>query len=141
MTSSEEKYLIVNLGKDNFAINTCYIESIHSFASISFNEDLSRCLPRSGMDWDKSIPVIKPKCSSNNENGSSFVKHSSRVIFLLDDQAGRIVALIVNTINKVVNIPTEIENSDEITKNEVIEQIQINNKEVEILNIRNLFMK
>ena len=140
MTSSEETYLIVNIGKEKFAINTCSIESIHSSTSINFNEDLSRCLPRSGMDWDKSIPVINPKCSSNNVSESSLVKHSSRVIFLSDGKAGRIVALIVNKIKEVVNVSTEKENLNEITENDVIEQIQINNKEVKIFNISNVFM-
>jgi len=137
LTGSEEKYLIVNIGKDKFAINTCSIESIHSSASISFSEDLNRCLPESGMDWEKSIPVIKPNCSSKNESESSLENQTSRVIFLSDDSAGRIVALIVNTINKVVNVSTE---KEELTKNGIIEKIQINNKEVEIFDISNVFM-
>ncbi|MHA1236824.1 MAG: hypothetical protein ACTSQ9_04075 [Candidatus Hodarchaeales archaeon] len=140
MTSSEEIYLIVNFGGDKFAINTCSIQSIHSFDSINFNEDLSRCLPMSDMDWDKSIPVVKPKCSSNDESESSQVKHSSRVIFLSDDRSGGVFALIVNMINKIVNVSSEKENLNEIIKNDVIKQIQINNEEVEIFDIRKVFM-
>ena len=98
---------------------------------------MNRCLPESGMDWEKSIPVIKPNCSSKNESESSLENQTSRVIFLSDDSAGRIVALIVNTINKVVNVSTE---KEELTKNGVIEKIQINNKEVEIFDISNVFM-
>ena len=101
---------------------------------------MSRCLPESGKDWVKNIPVIKPKCSSNNESKSSLVKHSSRVIFLSDDLTGRIAALIVNTINKLVNVPTEKGDLNEITKNDIIEQIQIDNKEVEIFDISNVFI-
>ncbi len=140
MTTSEEMYLIVYAGKDKFAINTCSIESIHSSASINFNEDLSRCLPESCSDWDKSIPIISLKGSSDNEGGSSFVKHLSRVIFLSDNQGGRSAALIVNKIIKVANVSTEIEGLNELTKADVIELIKIDNEEVEIFDIRNVFM-
>ena len=140
MTRSEEIYLIIYIGKKKLALNTCSIESIHSSASINFNEDLSRCLPGSGMDWDKSVPIIYPEGSSNNEDETSFVNHSSRVIFLSNSQAGRSVALIVNRISKVVNISSEKGNLNESRKTDFIEQIQINNKVVEILDIQNVFM-
>ncbi|MHA2167085.1 MAG: hypothetical protein ACXAAT_14590, partial [Candidatus Hodarchaeales archaeon] len=85
MTSNMEEYLIVEIGKKTFALDTCYIESIHSSSSINFNEDLSRCLPFPETDWDNSFSVFSIKDLSNDNNKVSIVKHSSRVIFLSDN--------------------------------------------------------
>ena len=79
LTSITEEYLIVEISKKSYAINTCYIESIHSSASIKFNEELNRCLPLPETDWDKSYPVFTLKNTSNNENTTSFSKHSSQI--------------------------------------------------------------
>ena len=140
MRSSEGIYIIVNIGKGKFAINTSYIESIHSSASINFNDDLTCCLPGSVGDEDKIIPVLSSKGSSPTESESSLVKHLSRVIFLSDSQLGKIVALIVDAINKVVDVSTEKERFKEINRVDVIKKIQVDNKEVEIFDIRNIFM-
>ncbi len=135
-----EEYLIVEIDKKNFALNTCYIESIHSSASINFNEDLSRCLPLPEMDWEKSFQVITLKDSSNNKYKTSSFKHSSRVIILSDNQTGRNVAVIVDAIRKILDLSVEKGQQVEVTKIDIHNQFPLDDEKVTILNIRNVFM-
>lgn len=140
MTRNKEEYIIVEIGKKNFALNTCYIESIHSSASINFNQDLSRCLPVPEMDWDKSFPVYTLKDSSNDKNKTSILKHSSRVIFLSDNQTGRNVAVIVDAIRKILDVSIEKGQQIDVTKIDVNNQFPWDNEKVIIFDIRNVFM-
>ena len=135
-----EEYLIVEIGKKNFALNTCYIESIHSSSSINFNEDLSRCLPFPEMDWDKSFPVFTFNDLSNNKNKTSFVKHSSRVIFLSDNQTGRNIAVIVDAIRKILEVSVEKGDQIEATMVDGNNQFLLDDDKVTIFDIRNVFM-
>ncbi|MHA2112895.1 MAG: hypothetical protein ACXAC6_18015 [Candidatus Hodarchaeales archaeon] len=140
MTSNMEEYLIVEIGKKYFALNTCYIESIHSSSSINFNEDLSRCLPFPEMDWDKSFPVFTFNDLSNDKNKASIVKHSSRVIFLSINQTGRNIAVIVDAIRKILEVSVEKGNQIEATKLDSNNQFLLDNNKVTIFDIRNVFM-
>ncbi len=140
MTRSEEKYLIIHIGKKKFALNTCSIESIHSSSSINFNEDLSRCLPLPELDWDKSFPVFAFNDLSNNKNKASFVKHSSRVIFLSYNQTGKNIAVIVDAIRKILEVSVGKGNQIEATKLDGNNQFLLDNDKVTIFDIRNVFM-
>jgi chemotaxis signal transduction protein len=140
VTSDMQEYLIVEIGKKNFALNTCFIESIHSSSSINFNEDLSRCLPYPEMDWDKSFPVFTFNELSNNKNKTSSLKHSSRVIFLSDNQTGRNIAVIVDAIRKILEVSVSKGNQIEATKFDGNHQFLLDNDKVTIFDIRNVFM-
>ena len=135
-----EEYLIVEIGRNNFALNTRYIESIHSSSSINFNEDLSRCLPFPEMDWDKSFPVFTFNNLSNNKNKTSFVKHSSRVIFLSYNQTGRNIAVIVDAIRKILEVSVEKGDQIEATMVDGNNQFLLDDDKVTIFDIRNVFM-
>ncbi|MHA2279192.1 MAG: hypothetical protein ACXAC2_25715 [Candidatus Kariarchaeaceae archaeon] len=127
MADNMEEYLIVEIGKNIFALNTCYIESIHSSSSINFNEDFSRCLPFPEMDWDKSFPVFTFNDLSNNKNKAPFVKHSSRVIFLSDNQTGKNIAVIVDAIRKILEVSVGKGNQIEATKLDGNDQFLLDN--------------
>ena len=133
MVETIEEYLVVEIQKKCFAINTRYIESIHPSASIKFNEDRSHCLQIPETNWEKSCPIFKYKISSGNANKLDIFSHYSRVIFFSDDQTGKDGAIIVDAIRKVSEISVEKENKIE-------RNCFDSNEEVIIFDIGNVFM-
>ena len=92
------------------------------------------------MDWDKSFPVFTFNDLSINKNKTSFVKHSSRVILLSDNQTGRNIAVIVDAIRKILEVSVEKGNQIEATKLDGNNQFLLDNDKVTIFDIRNVFM-
>jgi hypothetical protein len=135
----EGSYLIAHIGKE-VALNTSLIDSIHSFVSINFNHDMSRCLPETEVDWGRSISVLVLNDLSNRENDPSFEKDLSRVIFLSNNQNGRTIALIVNSIRKIVKFSSDKAPLNKFQKTDAIKRIKLDNKEIEIFDTSKVFI-